>query len=197
MNDEDPETRPDVPEHEREQELLWAYERAKRNYRKYVGKPNRKVRRFVRRHKGKGKGKGKRLSGKGVRLFLASLSEEEDTAFFGGARRKGQGKRKGKSRGKGRRGNPIGKDGQQMKCWVEKPASKGGGKCGSTQHLSRDCPYNVRGASSSSTLWGEADHSYHTNIYPRSQRRLDDRGNIHDRHARRRRSGLGRTPRPH
>ena len=51
-----------------------------------------------------------------------------------------------------------------MKCWVEKP---GGGKCGSTQHLSRDCPFNKgkgKGASSSSTLWGE-DDAHHTPTY--------------------------------
>ena len=109
--------------------------------------------------RGRGMGKGKRFSGKGVRAFLASLTEEDEDAFFGKGRRKGN--RKGKSRGKGRRGNPIGKDGQRMRCWVEKPAPKGGGKRNSTEHLSRDCPFNRSRSSSSTALIGETEHDRH------------------------------------
>ena len=46
-----------------------------------------------------------------------------------------------------------------MKCYAEKPASKGGGKCGCTEHLARDCPYNTRHGGSSSTHWGD-DYGY-------------------------------------
>ena len=48
-----------------------------------------------------------------------------------------------------------------MRCWVEKPASKGGGKCGSTQHLSRDCPFNRNQPASSTTLMGDTEHQHH------------------------------------
>ena len=130
-------------------------------------KPVRRVRRSFRKkfwQKGKGRGrtgKGKRMTGKGLTALVAEMSDDEyETTFFSKGRRKGKGKSSGKrSTGKsfGRRRNPIGKDGQVMKCWNMKPAEKGRGKCGSTEHLARDCPYKGTGRGSSSTFWGDEE----------------------------------------
>ena len=52
--------------------LFWAYSRAKVAWRRFMGKPVRRVRRFVRRHHQKGKGKG---DGKGNRdMFRGKLN---------------------------------------------------------------------------------------------------------------------------
>ena len=131
-----------LTEEQTAQELFWAMERAKGRWRKFMKKPVRRVRRFFRKRfarKGKGrkgKGKGKRLTGKGIGTYVATLNEDEyDDVFFGGkGRRKGKGGRKGKQttgKGFGRQENPIGPDGQVMKCYgVDRP-------CGSTTHLQR------------------------------------------------------------
>ena len=67
-------------------------------------------------------------------------------AFFeSGVYFKGKGFGKGKGhggKGKGkRRGNPIGPDGQQMKC----------SNCGSTEHFWRQCPLKGKGKGGNST----------------------------------------------
>ena len=72
------------------QSLYWAYQRAKGHWRRFMGKPVRRVRRFLRR-KGKGKskckGKGKSF-GKG-KVFLAELPDDQVESVFKG---KGRGK---------------------------------------------------------------------------------------------------------
>jgi len=117
----------------------WAYTKAKGNWRKFMGKPVRAVRRFIRRgHKGKGKGKGKGRKAGSAHAFLAALPDAEVEHVF-----KGKGKGRGgpivrsSGKGKGRQGNPFGPDGEQMKCNVT--------ECGSTQHFERDCPMKGRG----------------------------------------------------
>ena len=128
-----------LPEGEEDitEQLFWAYQHAKSQWRRHMHKPTRAVRRFTRRFirsKGKGKGQGKGFTGKGgkgrpnVGAFLAALEEHEVAQVFKGFR-KGKGKRSS-GKGKGRKENPIGKDGKRMRCF----------KCGSEQHLSRACP---------------------------------------------------------
>ena len=101
-----------LPDAEKEQHLYWAYKTTKGNWRKFMRKPVRKVRRYFRKEaeggwKGKGKGqsksKGKRLSGKGISAYVAELSDEAyEETFFGKGKGKGRGKGKGKrSSGKG------------------------------------------------------------------------------------------------
>ena len=122
----------DIPAGASEQEtaehLFWAYQQAKGRYRKFMRKPVRRVRRFLRR---KGKGKGKHPG-----FYLTGLSDTEvDQVFFAP---KGKGKGKGKrssGKGKGRRQNPRGPDGQIMKCR----------KCNSIEHFQKDCPHNRGG----------------------------------------------------
>ena len=89
--------------------LFWAYQQAKGRFRRFMRKPVRKVRRFIRR---KGKGKGKHPG-----FYLASLNDQElEEMFFKGFRKgKGKGKRS-TGKGRGRRQNPKGPDGQIMKC---------------------------------------------------------------------------------
>ena len=106
-----------------------------------MGKPVRAVRRFLGR-KGKGKGKGKVKGGKAgaAGTFLAAISDEEaDQIFLGKGKGKGtkgikgsKGSQKGKrssGKGKGRRLNPFGPDGERMKC----------DDCGADDHFRRDC----------------------------------------------------------
>ena len=96
------------------QHLFWMYQKAKGAWRQFMGKPVRKVRRFLKREPSKGKGKGK---GKGFNAgaFLANMSDDEVDQVFA---YKGKGKGKGKSKGKrssgkglGRKTNPKGPDG--------------------------------------------------------------------------------------
>ena len=115
------------------QEIFWAYQRAKGRWRSWMGKPVRKVRRFVKR-KGKGKGQGKYMGKRTAGTYLNSLTSNEIEQVFKG---KGKGRFKGKQfagkssgKGKGRTGNPTGSDGQKMKCH----------SCGSEDHLIRECP---------------------------------------------------------
>ena len=81
----------DIPEglddHQKAEELFWAYQRAKGRYRRFMRKPVRRVRRFLKR---KGKGKGKRPG-----YYLSTLSEPEiENVFFLRGKRKGKGKGK-------------------------------------------------------------------------------------------------------
>jgi hypothetical protein len=127
------------------QTLFWAYRQAKHKWRKYMGKSTRAVRRYARRfnkYRGKGKGKkgnptftvGKGKGKKGKHPVTAMLAEMDDGEVqlalpaFRGHRSPGK--------GKGRRSNPKGPDGQTMRCF----------ECGSTEHLAGACP---RRASSS------------------------------------------------
>ena len=103
----------DIPEglteKEQGEELFWAYQRAKGRFRKFMRKPVRRVRRFMKR---KGKGKGKHPG-----YFLTTLKDQEiENLFFGKGRKgcKGKGKRSS-GKGRGRRQNPKGRDGQIMK----------------------------------------------------------------------------------
>ena len=120
-----------------QEHLFWSYSRAKATWRKFMARPTRAVRRFTRRHISRfsSKGKGKRWP-KGrpnVAAFLTSITDDEAAQIFAGFRaRKGKGKGKGKrtsGKGKGRSQNPVGKDGQRMRCF----------RCGSETHLSREC----------------------------------------------------------
>ena len=146
-----------LPDAEKEQHLYWAYKTTKGNWRKFMRKPVRKVRRYFRKEaeggwKGKGKGqsksKGKRLSGKGISAYVAELSDEAyEETFFGKGKGKGRGKGKGKrssGKGMGSRKNPVGRDGTVMKCFGN------GGTCGSEFHLKRDCPHETGNASTAS-----------------------------------------------
>ena len=105
-----------LPENEQEQQIYWQYAQARRLWRRFSQKPNRRVRRFVRRKGGKG--------GKGSSTFMAN--------FTGVIGKGGKGKTMGTS-GKGhfgRRKNPKGRDGQVMKCSI----------CNSDEHLRAVCP---------------------------------------------------------
>ena len=100
--------------------LFWAYQRAKGRFRRFMRKPVRRVRRFMKR---RGKGRGKHAG-----HFLATMSDGEVAEFFSKNGPKGRGKGKGKrssGKGKGRRQNPRGHDGQIMKCRT----------CRSTEHF--------------------------------------------------------------
>jgi len=107
-----------------DEHFYWAYKTHRKTWRRHMKKPTRRVRRFVKR-KGKGKGKGKSRF-----AFIADLSDEAyDQTFFGG-KGKSKGKRRSSGKGKGRRTNPIGRDGQVMKCGI----------CGSDTHFRAECP---------------------------------------------------------
>ena len=114
--------------------LWWAYSRAKQAWRSRMNKPTRRARRFLKRGgKGKkgGKGKGKakiQSTSQNAGAYLASLSDHEVASMFPMA--KGRNWRKSSGKGKGRRGNPRGKNGEVMKCH----------QCGSTEHLVNKCP---------------------------------------------------------
>eukprot|EP00971_Amphidinium_carterae_P039988 785004-Amphidinium_carterae.1 len=89
--------------------LYLQYTKAKQAWRRHAGKPPRRFRRSVR--KGKGKGKTGQMFWSEAWSFLS------------------KGKGKGK-KGPPRRGNPMGKDGIQMRCH----------RCGSVEHLVSRCP---------------------------------------------------------
>ena len=78
-----------------------------------------------------GKGRGCKGRGKGRFSFLAELTDDEYEEAFFGRGRKGRGKGKRSSgKGKGRRKNPIGSDGQIMRCGI----------CNSDEHFRAQCP---------------------------------------------------------
>ena len=123
-----------------EQSLRQEYLFAKRRFRRFTGKQTRDSRfprrpaswdlRFGGKRGGKGKGKGKYYAG-----FPFGPS-----SLAGG---------KGKNKGKGR-GNPTGKDGQQMKCHG----------CGSTDHLIMQCPTGKGKGSFNFAAAGESTESH-------------------------------------
>ena len=106
--------------------LWWAYSTAKSSWRRFMGKPVRAVRRFLRRggHT-KGGGKGKGYGKPSAQAFLTELPDDSPsglsaTALFKG-KQKGTGGNKGfhsSGKGKGRKGNPLGPDGNPMVCRV-------------------------------------------------------------------------------
>ena len=117
------------------QNLYWAYQQAKSKWRKFTGKPVRKVRRFLKREKGKGKSKGKgKVFGKGnygaptAGAYLATLTDTHVEQVF--AIKGGKGKRSsGKGFGKSGQTNPKGPDGRPLECH----------ECGSDTHLVAQC----------------------------------------------------------
>ena len=70
-----------------------------------------------------------------MRAFLGELmtlsDQEVEHVFKAKGKSSGKGKRT-TGKGKGRRGNPIGPDGQRMRCRVP--------NCGSEEHFERECP---------------------------------------------------------
>ena len=152
-----------LPDREKEQYIYWAYQKSKSNWRKWVRKPVRKVRRFFRKP-GKGQGKqlrkgNNRLSGKGITAYVADLTDDAyDETFFGKGRGgKGRGKGKGKrssGKGMGNGKNPRGRDGTIMKCYGN------GGSCGSETHLKQNCPHETGQSSTVNyvdTVWIATD----------------------------------------
>ena len=132
------------------QHMYLIYRRHKRMWRRFTGRPVRKFRRtfkrhlkhtypqrfrpFGRSHGHKGaKGGGKR-SGPRQRMFWTA---DEALVFLKGKGKGGKSHSSGK--GHGRRRNPRGKDGETMKCH----------KCGSEEHLQRECPQNGGGGAPS------------------------------------------------
>ena len=98
--------------------LFMAYRRARRQWRRYTGKPVRRFRRTIKHMKKwrKGRGKGFFWTGQDTEAYL---------------NHKGKGHRKHTSgKGHGRKGNPKDKHGNKMLC-------KG---CDSDQHFIKDCP---------------------------------------------------------
>lgn len=143
------------------QNLFWAYRQAKHKWRKYMGKNTRAVRRYAKRferRKGKGKGKpqsayavGKGKGKKGKNQTSAMLAEMSDSELqhalpaFRGHRTPGK--------GKGRKTNPRGPDGQTMRCY----------ECGSIEHLAGSCPRRQGGQPSgqATTFFANPTRSAH------------------------------------
>ena len=133
-----------------DEHLFWTYQQAKSRWRKHMQKPVRRVRKFLRRSgKGKARGKGK---GKGSSRFdfLANMDDSAVDAVFFGGKGKPKGKRRSTGKGKGRRRNPIGSDGQVMRCGI----------CNSDTHFRAQCPRNtghsVGGVGTTFTSYAEA-----------------------------------------
>ena len=134
-----------LPTAEAEEILYYQKSFAKKRWRRYTAKPVRKVRRFIRKRKayfmkgGKGKGRrpGKGHSGKGKRqhTYYNDGTTDEDwldgiSVLIGKPEDQVASTFLSSGKGKGRSGNPIGRDGEKMKCFG----------CGSTDHLNKDCP---------------------------------------------------------
>ena len=117
------------------------------------------------RRKGKGKGKGRR-PGRHLTYIIHNMSDADyDEIFFGGkGKGKGRGHKAGRrstGKGRGRRGNPLGKDGKPLECFVMKDD---GTRCGSTMRLARDCPHNKHRTSTGKG--GSSSSVHHTNTAP-------------------------------
>ena len=109
-----------------------------------MGKPVRRLRRFIRRNYRKGKGKGKdnrhRFKGKGgYYTYLTELPPDEVESLYKGM---------SKAKGKGRRQHPAGPDGKPMECW----------DCGSTQHFHNDPRCPSKGRSKGKSKGGYCTH---------------------------------------
>ena len=127
--------------------VYYQYRTAKRNWRRFTGRPVRRFRRvfkrdFKRRGKGRGKGKGR---GRPRGFFY---TQDDVQVFLKG---RGKGSRSHTSgKGHGRHQNPKDRDGNIMKCRI----------CDSEEHLMARCPQNKgkgkggsRPASSGFTGW--------------------------------------------
>ena len=119
--------------------------RSKSMWRKHMHKPVRKARRVfkkafpqIRQPKGKGKGR--------YNAMMQMSDQRHDQVYFGG-KGKSKGKRQTTGKGFGRRSNPIGPDGETMKCTV----------CNSTVHFGAACPQHH---SSSSSQLGLVNPNY-------------------------------------
>ena len=92
------------------------------------------------------KGKGKGGKGWSRYTFLADMPDQEyDDVFYGG-KGSSKGKRRSFAKGKGRRTNPRGRDGEVMKCSQRLPS---GAICGSETHFRAQCPHNTDSKGSS------------------------------------------------
>ena len=113
--------------------LFWASQTAKAQWRNFTGKPVHAVRRFMKREgmgKGSRKGKGKGKGSTSTALLAHMLPLEIEQVFvFRGEGKGGKSGKRSSGKGKGRRGNPLGPDGQPTKCH----------KWGSTEHFEWDC----------------------------------------------------------
>ena len=151
------------------EQLYFEYRTAKRRWRKWQGQPRRKRRFFRHGTRRKGSGKGRRLKGNSgfgnsylsnlapecqpyildsvwpdspqVFLVSAELASVTDVqqVFFKGNGKGGKGARRG--------GNPLGRDGTQLKCSI----------CNSTEHFRAVCPQ--RGPSSGGKGAGKGSSS--------------------------------------
>ena len=132
MNDQD------AAEH-----IYYQYRSAKRNWRRYTGRPVRRFRRtFKKSHIGRGKGKG---SSFGRRTNYRKTNTRGKGFWFTEPvmtflQSKGKGSRT-TGKGFGRKGNPRDKNGEVMKCRI----------CASTEHLMARCPKKGEGKGSSSS----------------------------------------------
>lgn len=124
------------------QDLYWAYSKAKRQWRSFMGKP-RKVRRFLRKSF---KGKGKvRASLKALRVKQArslALRTCRSCQIMRSSHSSQPPRRRGgtgvRAQGRGRKANPRGRDGKPMQCH----------DCGSTERLIAKCPRRQQSQSS-------------------------------------------------
>ena len=96
-------------------------------------KPTRSARRLMKRHphgRGKSRGKGKRRF-----QFMTEMTDADlEEVYFKGRGKRGGGKgfRRSTGKGRGRRRNPIGVDGNVMRCGI----------CNSDTHFRAQCPQN-------------------------------------------------------
>ena len=103
----------DILEDQRAARAFWAHERAKSRWRKCAGyKPARRAHRVVKR-KDKGKGKGK-TKGHTDLAHLADDDAQSTFAYFGKGKSRGKGKHRTSGMGLGRKGNPVGPDGDRL-----------------------------------------------------------------------------------
>ncbi len=112
------------------EQAFLSYRFHKRRWRRMMGKPVRKFRRFAKRFgygRSKGRGRGFGLFGR-PRSYSRRYLAEEATAYLKGQGKGGQLGSIGK--GQGRRRNPRGRDGNIMACRV----------CGSEEHFAARCP---------------------------------------------------------
>jgi len=127
--------------------LFFQYRHAKRRWRRWSRKPVRRVRRYYKKtaytkHYGRGKSQGRFVKGKykSRRSYFTdwrNLSDRDMTEALTYLQREDPSVNVYTSgKGKGRRGNPKGPDGNPLKCF----------DCGSTEHLRAECPQRGKGA---------------------------------------------------
>ena len=133
-----------MSEQDAHEHIYYQYRNAKRNWRRFTGRPVHRFRRsFKKSHLGCGKGNGsfgrrtpfKKSYNRGRGFWVS----ESVMAFL-----QSKGKGSGKSttgKGFGRKGNPRDRNGEIMKCRI----------CNSTEHLMARCPRKGEGKGSSSS----------------------------------------------